>query len=53
MIALVGVVANIGPEYPIASVKYGKAPQWSKWKCVTITKSIISVKSISIFSLFN
>jgi hypothetical protein len=27
MIAFVGGVASIGPLYPIASVKYGKAPQ--------------------------
>jgi hypothetical protein len=46
MIAFVGGVASIGPLYPIASVKYGKAPQWSKWKCETITKSIRFVKSI-------
>ena len=38
-IALVGWVMKIGPLKPITSVKWGNAPQWSRWKCDIKTTS--------------
>ena len=39
--AFVGCVMKTRPLKLVFSVRYGTAPQWSMWKCVTSSKSIV------------